>query len=63
MAAIKNRAAFLALESDDLDADELWSLTGYVRCVDCGYLMHTETPTASPEHYCTQRQARRRANP
>jgi hypothetical protein len=63
VATIKNRAAFLALEPDGLDVDELWRLTGYVRCGACSYLMHTESPTASPEHYCTQRQARRRAHP
>jgi hypothetical protein len=59
----KNRAAFLALEPEGVDVDELWRLTGYVRCADCDYLAHAETLVALPEHYCTQRQARRRAHP
>jgi hypothetical protein len=58
----KNRVAFLELEPEGMDVDELWRLTGFVRCVDCGYLIHAETLTTLPEHYCSQRQTRRRAN-
>jgi hypothetical protein len=53
----KNRVAFLELESSDITADELWEITGFVRCDDCGYAMHTETLVTLPEHRCTQRQA------
>jgi hypothetical protein len=57
----KNRVAFIELEPDGLTIEELWRLTGFARCADCGYLIHTETLTTLPEHRCTQRQARRRA--
>lgn len=53
--AAKNRAAFLELEPTEIDRDELWQLTGFTRCADCGYLIHTETLAALPEHHCTQR--------
>jgi hypothetical protein len=61
--APKNRSAFLDLERTGMDPDELWRLTGFARCDDCTYLMHTETLTTLPNHRCTQRQARRRTNP
>jgi hypothetical protein len=59
----KNRPAFVELEPEGVTVDELWRLTGFVRCADCAYLVHTETLTTLPEHRCTQRQARRQANP
>lgn len=60
----KNRVAFLELEGTDATPDELWQLTGFVRCGDCGYLMHTEALTTLPSHRCTQRRAHRlRRNP
>ncbi|MET7975753.1 hypothetical protein ABZW44_22460 [Streptomyces mirabilis] len=55
----KNRVAFLELEGPDMGPDELWQLTGFARCGDCNYLIHTETLTALPDHRCTQRQAHR----
>lgn len=57
-----NRTAFLELEGGDLTADELWAITGFARCDDCGYLMRTQTLVTLPEHRCTQRQALRREN-
>jgi hypothetical protein len=56
----KNRVAFLELEPEGMKAEELWHLTGFVRCTDCGYLVHTQTLTALPEHRCAERQARPR---
>lgn len=50
----------MELEPEGLAIDELWRLTGFVRCADCGYLVHTQTLGALPEHHCTQRQARPR---
>jgi hypothetical protein len=50
----------MELEPEGLAIDELWRLTGFVRCADCGYLVHTQTLAALPEHRCTQRQARPR---
>ena len=58
----KNRAAFLELEATGVNPDELWQITGFTRCDDCQYLMHTTTLVTLPEHRCTQRQALRRAN-
>ncbi|MBL3664511.1 hypothetical protein JL475_00425 [Streptomyces sp. M2CJ-2] len=63
MTAPKNRAAFLELEPTGMNPDELWRLTGFARCGDCAYLMYTEFLATLPDHRCTQRQARRRANP
>lgn len=63
MTAPKNRSAFLELEPTGMSADELWNLTGFARCDDCRYLMHTETVATLPDHHCAQRQACRRANP
>ncbi|MFF5404609.1 hypothetical protein ACFY8K_16790 [Streptomyces misionensis] len=63
MTVPKNRTAFLELEPTGMTPDELWNLTRFARCGDCGYVVHTETLTTLPEHYCTQRQVRRRANP
>ncbi|KOX32808.1 MULTISPECIES: hypothetical protein [Streptomyces] len=56
----KNRSAFLELEPTGMDADELWQITGFARCDDCGHLMHTTTLVTLPDHRCAQRQARRR---
>jgi len=55
-----NRTAFLALEPGDLTADELWDLTRFARCDDCGYVMRAETLVSPPEHRCAQRQQLRR---
>ncbi|MEU1044015.1 hypothetical protein ABZ400_02510 [Streptomyces sp. NPDC005897] len=55
--APKNRVAFLELEPGDIDVEELWRITGFVRCSDCAYVVHTESLTVLPEHRCTQRQA------
>lgn len=51
----KNRVAFLELEPEGMDVDELWRLTGFARCADCRYLIHTETLSVLPDHRCTQR--------
>lgn len=59
----KNRVAFLELEPEGMDAEELWRLTGFVRCCACGFAVHTESLTALPEHYCSRRRERRWANP
>jgi hypothetical protein len=59
----KNRVAFLELEPEGIDAEELWRLTGFVRCCACGFAVYTESPTALPEHYCSRRQDSRRVTP
>lgn len=59
----KNRVAFLELEPDGMGVEELWRITGFVRCADCEAVVHTESPTALPEHYCSRRHSCRRANP
>ncbi|WP_319111145.1 hypothetical protein [Streptomyces europaeiscabiei] len=58
----KNRVAFLALESDGMGAGELLCLTGFVRCPRCGFVVHSERLDELPEHYCSRRQERRRAD-
>jgi hypothetical protein len=53
----KNRVAFLELEPDGMGVEGLWHLTGFTRCADCGFVVHTESLTTLPEHYCSRRRA------
>jgi hypothetical protein len=52
-----NRVAFLELEGSEITVDELWEITGFIRCQDCGYAIHAESLTSLPDHRCAQRQA------
>jgi hypothetical protein len=58
----KNRVAFLEIEPDGMDVEELWRLTGFARCADCGFVVHTESLTTLPEHYCSRRRAFQQAD-
>lgn len=58
---VPNRVAFLEMEGGEFTVEELFEITGFARCDDCGYLMRAETLVTLPEHRCTQRQALRRA--
>lgn len=59
----KNRVAFLELEPDGMDAEELWNITGFARCAGCGAVVHSETFAELPDHYCARRQQRRQVHP
>lgn len=58
----KNRVAFLELEPDGMEVEELWRLTGFARCADCGFVVHTESLATLPEHYCSRRRALQRTD-